>query len=371
VISKIGFLVHHRSVMDHYLPITAHINPLLYDFIVEDRKESLYGDQTPHIRNLVQNPHQIIPLSKCLAEDLQWKVGVSNHGYLDGLMKQISLIRVRQMYGLDDATWNYGPLNLNFDVALTHGPFDSNILKRRFGLRCLVMGYPKQIEFLKKKPEYRSDLAVQIKTIVWLPTFSPENSIADFASEFASLGQVYETFVRPHPLTFEYHPEQIELLKELGCNVIYPEGPSTQELISRSSISLHDFGGTAAAAIFLGRVPLFLNDYHIAEHLYTESPERLMRDIFGFVTKGELSDAIQNQLACSPLEIPRIRVKTLRQKFFADFSGQDAQVAAAHLTMILKTPYIISQLRASSLARSLRKLSASLMRSRSTSNKCH
>jgi hypothetical protein len=348
--------------MDHYLPIATHINPLFYNFIVEDRENSLYGNQMPYIRNLALNPNQIIPLSKCLAEDLQWKVGVSNHGYLDGLMKQISLVRVRQMYGIDDAVWNYGPINLNFDVALTHGPFDSKILRRRFGLRCLVIGYPKQAEALNGGKEYRSALTTPNQTIVWLPTFSLENSIADFSSEFASLSQFYDTFVRPHPLTFEYHPEQIELLKDLGCNVILPDGSSTQELISRSDISLHDFGGTASAAIFLGRIPLYLNDYSISKHLHSESPEILGRAAFGFVTKGQLSDAIQAQLKDNSRNASQVLLQNLQKKFFVDFGGQDSQIAANHLNKILKTPFILSRIYSSKLVRIVRKLSNRILK---------
>ena len=364
---KVGFLIHHYLILDHFLPVAHQLEEGLVDLIVEDRPESMYGNQVPLVEEIVKDHFNIVPLSVALSEGLRWKLCVSNHGYSKGLMPSLGLVAVRQMYGLDNAPWNFGKINKIFDVAMTHGRFDSEVLLRKFGTKSHIMGYPKQAQGragfrLSQAAENRSSSNEHAKPrVVWLPTMHEANSILSFSYEVSSLSRDFEVLVRPHPMTYEQHPHQITALEKAGCKIVPPGGESVQALIAASQFSLHDWGSTAAAAIYAGKIPIFLGQQEGAEGDEMMSPEVIARNLLGAVKEGDLRMQLEEYLQNSFLMQEKLEtVARLRGAFFVDFGGEDAKIAASILAKILEQPVWVSKFFASRMVRLVRRAKANL-----------
>lgn len=353
--NKIAFVIHHASVYEHFQPIIEHLSAKSSVLLVEDRQDSLYGDQVADLVQRAPIEFQIRPLSETLSDGIHYKVVVSNHGYLRGLMSMLGGVRVRLMYGVDDAEWNYGPINEDFDLALTHGPYDTHQLQSRFGLPCYQIGYPKHAVGLSVEPTthvpFRKTDA-QRGRIAWLPTMHEHNSIPFFAKEFASLGTVADCVVKPHPMTFDQFPHHISLLEEAGCRVVLPTQSTTQDLIRSADITLHDFSSTVTAAIFSHKVPMLLEVPPSQTASAMLSGDILARQRLGVVNRGKLKSSVLNRLALGRASEADIRTcAALRASFFADLDGHDAEVAAGHLQRILRQPMLLSKVAASKAPR--------------------
>lgn len=358
--NKIAFLIHHRAILEHFKPVIDCLPLSLVTLIVEDREDSLYGNQYKEVHNLFNPKIQVEKLSHVITSGEIYKVVVSNHGYVKGLLSRIAKVRVRFMYGIDDAGFNFSDINNEFDLVLTHGPYDTGVLRSKFGLPCYQMGYPKHS--IQNADETRINNLKEIlfakqsePLIAWLPTVHESNSITLFAQEFSDLSNQFNVVVKPHPLTYLHHPDQIALLSEKGCRIIEPQQASTQDLIRISSATLHDFGGTATAAIYSGKLPLFLQVPKSELLTNQESGEIIARDLLGYIKVGELKASILNRISeSSGIRNQILLCKGLKARFFHDANGQDAKIASDLLLRILRRPILYTQFLSSSRIKKFR-----------------
>lgn len=362
----IAFLVHHLAVLEHYRPVLSQLDPDTFVLLVENRPESLYGDQLVSLKVSEVNNWNTLPLSEAISSQMRWKVGVSNHGYLKGLMAKFCQIPVRFMYGVyDKQGWNFGAINSEFDVALTHGPFDSERLRRQFGLETIMMGYPKYSETRKQKTALmRSirthlDIEPEEKLVLWTPTLHEDSSIESFSEEFSKLRRPFRAFVKVHPMTAMQFPKQLGKLIDSGCQVWDDETFTTTELLTCADVSLHDAGGTGLAAVFVGGNPLFLRvARRLRDEIHLDSPESIIVNQLGAIEPGELVNAIERELNCErPNDARQSVLDSLKSLFFAEFNGADALIAANALRRLEKRGRIVCILKSSRYAKALRQQS--------------
>lgn len=359
----IVFLVHHLGVLDHFRPVLEKLDSDTFVVLVEDRPESLYGNQFSLLEASDHTRWNVIRLSDAIRSRMCWKIGVSNHGYLIGLMADICQISVRFMYGVTDLNgWNFGPLNTEFDVALTHGPYDSHRLRREYGLETLTMGYPKYSEAHKQREEIRNAICEHLvmnsdeKLVIWVPTLDNESSITTFAKEFSRLRSRYRAYVKVHPMTHTQFPEQIDELISQGCSIWQHDRFSTTDLIVAADLTLHDLGGTGLASVFSCANPMFLAaPSKTGIQIGLNSPELIARNLLGVVEPGTLKRAVDNFFGSEEQrELRRRAVLALRSQFFSDFGGADAQVAADILKKLAKRRYWSHLIRSNRVVRSWR-----------------
>lgn len=359
----IAFLVHHLAVLDHFRPVLNQLNPDEFVLLVEDRPCSLYGNQLAALNASGQTTWNALPLSKALSSKTRWKVGVSNHGYLKGLMAQICQIPVRFMYGVyDKQGWNYGPINSEFDVALTHGPFDSERLRGRFGLETITMGYPKYSEVRKQRIELTDyiraylDLKPDEKLVIWAPTLHKESSINSFSEEFSELRYPFKAFVKIHPMTARQFPQQLHKLANYGCQVWDDATFTITELLACADLSLHDAGGTGLAAVFVEGNPLFLSaSARLEREIPVDSPESIIVNQLGVIQVGELVKAVRHELSRGQPNHTKITtLNALKARFFAELNGADALIAADALRHLEERGRLSRVIKASQCAKTLR-----------------
>ena len=340
VINKVGFLVHHQVVFEHITNVIENLESDKLDLIVEDREFSSYGNQLELVSPKFKEKYNIIPLSEALNNDVQWKVFVAFHPYVSDVLTTLGSYKIRFMYGMGEGNWIFGDINNQFDLILTHGVYASNLLRKKYGVKCKIMGYPRYVGHEKR---YRSELANDYlgvtevdKVIIWFPTVSPFHSINEYMDILSKLNThlSVKLFIKLHPMTMTEDEKLVDKLKSMGFKVLEGNFP-IEYLYKRADLTLHDVGGTALSVLFLDKMPVFLKSTsEVLEKIGLDSPEVQLMNDCPVLSKDNLSLNLTKLLHYN-IDERNNSVKKIKFDFFADLSGKDDLVAAKIINSVL------------------------------------
>ena len=342
-INKIGILVHHKVVFEHILKVLDLLEPEKVDLIIEDREFSSYGNQLKLIAPEISKKYNCIPLSVALAERNKWKVFIAFHPYVSDTLKILGFFRIRFMYGMGEGSWIFGDMNNQFDFVLTHGKYASNVIVKKYGIKCKEMGYPRYsgIKTIYDSEKVNSVLGVSEEdiVIVWFPTIAPHHSIQKYLPILSQYDErKFRIFVKPHPMTITEENKIVDEFKNFGITVIEDEIP-IEFLYKRANITVHDVGGTALSALFLGKKPVFLkSEPEVLDQIGLDSPEIFLMKYCAVLDHKNLIENLY-ELSKSNSKISDIKFVELRDKFFSNFDDRDAFIAAKIIKSIYRSSF--------------------------------
>lgn len=338
---RIGFLVHHHEVINHFGAVWQKLGKDRFDIVV-------VGDDGETLRETsnLAKPHgyRIVEGAKLLASHKRYRHLVSNHyvgNYGDGfLINALGERNIRFMYALGKAKWTYADWNGAYDAFLCYGPYHAEHLAPFKGVK-LQMGYPRYDEFFhntidvrawKKKFNCREDR----KTVVWLPTWKELSSVPAFARAIAELSSSFNVIVKPHPLSIPEEPDKIALLQQLPFTNIILSHLDNVYLYAIADFILCDYGGPMFGAIYTDRNLLLLNVEGASADQYTgdDSPDVSIRSVIPNIGSAEASH-LERMLRDDGLWQRQIAERhRAREIFFAPYYGFASDVAALLLNNI-------------------------------------
>lgn len=363
LINKIGFLIHHKSVIDHIQKVLEELDVGKVDLIIEDRESSSYGNQIPSVKQLVEG-FNIVPLSSAIEHMYKWKILIALHPYDSNLLRNLGFFKIRFMYGMGEGSWIFGEINKEFDLVLTHGKYASRKISKRYGVSCYIMGYPR---YSNASREYDADLVNSILNvsqedivIIWLPTMAPHHSIRKYMSALSEFNsESVKFFVKPHPITLTSELELVAELKSLGIKILSDE-LSIDKYYQRADITLHDVGGTALSSLFLGKVPVFLkSDLQVLKQIGFDSPEIYLMDYCEILDLEDLNSRLA-LLVANKTNHNSKNLSVVKSQFFENLNENDAIIAAKRIEYEFMKSSIFLSVKKLSITKIVRKLLARL-----------
>lgn len=277
-LNKIGLILNHPDMFNHFRNILEYLGPEQVDFVIAGENEALKALAQKH-------GYTSVWYQDLLGKKPLYRYALTYHFiyYFDAigpdgnpgkvyLPELIGEQSIRMMYTLGVDYWSYGEWNRIFAYQLTYGPWQSERLKS-FGAKIFEVGYPRYDDFFNQgidRQDWLQKLGADPEkpTIVWLPTCY-QHTLRQFCEAFAHLSDRYNLLIKPHPLTWKNEAGLIRKLEYLPVTLV--RNVDILYLYALADFVCCDYGGTPFGALYTDR-PLLLFNHHPETHF---DPRRL------------------------------------------------------------------------------------------------
>lgn len=339
---RLGFVVHAADIYNHYRNVLRRLDRGRTELVL---LPSIGKARQALVKLLDAEGFSHVELEQAQRNGWRYRYLVSNHVLLGGggltepyLIERLGEINVRFMYALGKAKHNFSWWNRLYDVILCHGPYQIERLAYCHGTLKLQMGYPRYdgyAESVARRSETRKGLGLLVDrpVLLWLPTWRELSSIELHAQGLASLGDLAQVVVKPHPLTLTEEPERCALLRRLGFTIVEDELVDITDLYAMADWVAADYGGPIFSALYLDKPLLLLNVPAAQEDSLTgeDSPDVQVRKLLPSYSAGDIS-GLRKALLDDGFGQKQAEIReAVRRQYFAPYQGRSASVAAAYL----------------------------------------
>lgn len=338
-LDRIGFLLHHPELFNHYRNVWKHLPSNAFEIAVTSGTKKVYDAIVESCRRY-ELPWR--DAAELLCDKRRYTTLVSSFPSATlgadsspALTKSLGRFSLRFMYGNGKAGWNFRPWNTLYDSILCFGPYQVENLAFCTNTLKVQMGYPRFDSFFNE-PLDRTQRLRELgldparKTVVWLPTWSSLSSIEPFAPALVRLQASYNVIVKPHPFTVTDEPARMQALEPFDC--VIREPIDNVPLFQLADFVVCDYGGSAFGAIYTDRNAVLLDLPNAASDPMTgqSSSDIAIRKQLPHVSvaQAEQLDVLLDDPTQTLWPAQQAVRFALREYHFAPFYGYSGQVAA-------------------------------------------
>lgn len=284
---------------------------------------SLHGNKKDTIftkLNSLISEEVLISISDVIKGLIKIDILFSIHPYIVSDFLKLSENNVRLSYSIAKLDWQFGEINNYYDLVLTQGRYSSYLIKSKFGIPCLEVGFPRYFNVkkqvvLKNKLNFVNNLPI----VSFFPAIG-SNSIMKIEKELLDLSNKFNFLIKVHPIEDDHYNHYYEYLSD-KINVVFEtqnDFTGNESIIINSDLTVHDEGGTCFSSLYFKKNFVFFEkDININKSFLDLNPDEILYLLFkSHLNKINFEEKL-NQCLMFPLAYDK-QLGKIRNIFFTN-----------------------------------------------------